>query len=1111
MDCKTTITEELVRLFKRVDYCSTVRLLKEIETVMINEYEKLEISQWYELDTTHCFLGKKKPKFNTHCIYNIFAGYCDLDKFQLKEKVTAEVAENKEWYDRLCRVYFSWKDIDLNQWLKKQKYKNNSPDELCIYALSVLFRRHTIIYTTYQPWCTIDIKPGMRPETVEEACETKLVYLGGTLFGELRRKPLTITSWPQVNIDEIQSARILHRDANLMEMYIEHATSSELNVSNVNVVRNVQTFLSPSDTTRILPANPTVFDPDYLSDSKIEPDVLDQNTMFMVTESMGSHLGEITFPSVIKDEPDETLVEGLTTHLPSCQLRCGFEQQLQTLLGTHSGSSAEPEPSQTMEYSSDETIILTPTRPGSQNQKASPLLSQEVTTCSPDATVSTSTSIENAPNPGGIIYSDSQELTNMDLEDADNYSESLTSPEQQLTFSTTTLDAKTELGDVETLSTSVPSLSRSSHIIGEPTSELTVVEPEHHDDIVCAMDSITTANEPDSTQDEYQNLWSRSKDTLASDTSIVNISMEICDSVQITPEQRGISQDVSSQQLSSQDITASQDKTSHLQVDANSQLSPLEITDQPNVCQATRCSQDVSVSRDTLYSDGSIVNISMEALAGDSTPITPDQHDSLQDVSSQQFCSHDITPSQEETPRLQIYVNPQLSSHETTHQPNMCHPTSTELSQDVPVLQSVTPPSTCEESSDFSPPDLTCEKVLSDSVSQDVTIPYGEPVGEVINPVTGPLVSNTELNIPPHGSPPVTLESVMHDRSLDHTKDGAVSPASSISVFTVTRSNAEKAKKRLTAFGLSEEVYHANLSTYYPLVSVDDDLDFINFTGIVNSNCSVSLDNLSVDDIKFEQKQLKASSPVQSDRGGTDTGTSTVNTPSDNEKNDPTYGTPKQEKISHRPRRKPSSNRIAAQLIINKSRKKRGLKTEKQEFYPCKPSQSYENKKVGAKPASGKKSDITPPKRAQSSKTSKSGVTSKNSGKSKSSGLKIVHHGLKRQTVKAKGRHCQCEMCGKRFDNSTAFIAHYSSTHPPLPCTDCDKIFSNPLSLQKHRYHHVGKKYPCTVCDRTFPFNSQLQDHRKSHFKTKPHMCSFPNCGKEATHLYDLKKHERTH
>ena len=133
--------------------------------------------------------------------------------------------------------------------------------------------------------------------------------------------------------------------------------------------------------------------------------------------------------------------------------------------------------------------------------------------------------------------------------------------------------------------------------------------------------------------------------------------------------------------------------------------------------------------------------------------------------------------------------------------------------------------------------------------------------------------------------------------------------------------------------------------------------------------------------------------------------------------------------------------------------------------------------------------------------------------KGAASGLKIVHHGLKRPvaTPKSKGRRCKCDMCGEVFGTSTSFIEHYSKTHPALPCKDCSKVFTNPLSLQKHRYHHVGKKFHCDMCDRSFPFDSQLKDHRKSHFKTKPHVCSYPNCGKESTHLYDLKKHKRTH
>ena len=51
-------------------------------------------------------------------------------------------------------------------------------------------------------------------------------------------------------------------------------------MSNTNIVRNVQTFISPSDTTTILPATTTVFDTDYLPESKVEPEVFDVNTVY---------------------------------------------------------------------------------------------------------------------------------------------------------------------------------------------------------------------------------------------------------------------------------------------------------------------------------------------------------------------------------------------------------------------------------------------------------------------------------------------------------------------------------------------------------------------------------------------------------------------------------------------------------------------------------------------------------------------------------------------------------------------------------------------------------------------------------------------------------------
>ena len=125
--------------------------------------------------------------------------------------------------------------------------------------------------------------------------------------------------------------------------------------------------------------------------------------------------------------------------------------------------------------------------------------------------------------------------------------------------------------------------------------------------------------------------------------------------------------------------------------------------------------------------------------------------------------------------------------------------------------------------------------------------------------------------------------------------------------------------------------------------------------------------------------------------------------------------------------------------------------------------------------------------------------------------LKVTHHGLVKRDPPNKQHKCQCEMCGETFNNTTMFIQHYRERHPALPCRDCSKVFSNPLSYRKHLYHHVGKKHTCSSCGRTFPFTGQLKDHRKSHLTVKPHVCSYPSCGKDFTHKYDLRKHERTH
>ena len=104
-------------------------------------------------------------------------------------------------------------------------------------------------------------------------------------------------------------------------MYIEHTSSSALNVSNTQIVRKEQIYILQTDITKILPSQPSIFDADYILETKVESQDDGNVTSFALTESLGSNLGEIVFPVPIKQELPESAGNIISTHSPTCQLR----------------------------------------------------------------------------------------------------------------------------------------------------------------------------------------------------------------------------------------------------------------------------------------------------------------------------------------------------------------------------------------------------------------------------------------------------------------------------------------------------------------------------------------------------------------------------------------------------------------------------------------------------------------------------------------------------------------------------------------------------------------------------------------------------------------------
>ena len=208
-------------LTKRLDYTNDVQYLSEICACETTLFEQSELGQMHTLDTSMCVIGKQKKKYNPMNLYDIFAAYTNNTGSEIKDLVLQEILENKHWYRQAGHVLLGMHGITFDDWLKQLRYKKTAGDEQCVYALSALFRRHTIIHNAIQPWFTLKRTSGMTFNVICEISETHLLYLGNNAFCELHRKPTNIVCPEIVLLEEIQYTRELYHDHNIPEMYIK--------------------------------------------------------------------------------------------------------------------------------------------------------------------------------------------------------------------------------------------------------------------------------------------------------------------------------------------------------------------------------------------------------------------------------------------------------------------------------------------------------------------------------------------------------------------------------------------------------------------------------------------------------------------------------------------------------------------------------------------------------------------------------------------------------------------------------------------------------------------------------------------------------------------------
>ena len=124
--------------------------------------------------------------------------------------------------------------------------------------------------------------------------------------------------------------------------------------------------------------------------------------------------------------------------------------------------------------------------------------------------------------------------------------------------------------------------------------------------------------------------------------------------------------------------------------------------------------------------------------------------------------------------------------------------------------------------------------------------------------------------------------------------------------------------------------------------------------------------------------------------------------------------------------------------------------------------------------------------------------------------LKVTKYGLRKAPRRT--RSYKCQNCGKRERSVRELNIHHRQAHPPLLCSDCNKIFYVPSTFQLHVYEHQkDKNFICETCGQKFSFKGQLDQHMIVHRSIKTHKCMSKNCNRWFMRKADLKVHTATH
>ena len=152
-----SIAEELlgnIPMLNAFQLRALVPYLSPEDATTIDDFEQSELAEDYYVETINLRYGKLK---NKNHLFDVFSKYCGYDdSTYTRLDMLTFVAENTTRYEWNAHVLLKMHGTNLDGWVKTMTDFLNRGDELAIYALCDMLKRHAFVFTRTKPWTMVD-------------------------------------------------------------------------------------------------------------------------------------------------------------------------------------------------------------------------------------------------------------------------------------------------------------------------------------------------------------------------------------------------------------------------------------------------------------------------------------------------------------------------------------------------------------------------------------------------------------------------------------------------------------------------------------------------------------------------------------------------------------------------------------------------------------------------------------------------------------------------------------------------------------------------------------------------------------------------------------------